>query len=332
MILHLSLDTPKQVLQQVVQHHPGCRYRRQKSHYLMVLSATHQHPPAELASYVCFCKETPSNAQLSLRAYQPASTEIRLGNGIVINARHTCVVAGPCSVENEEQLEKTAAFIQGLGIRLLRGGAYKPRTSPYVFQGLGKEGLRLLEKVGKAYGLAIVTEVRDATQVDEVLATSDIIQIGTKAMYDQGILRACGRSQKPVLLKRGFGSTLQEFLQASEYLLVEGNTSVILCERGIRSFENKTRFTLDLCGVAYLKRHSHLPIFVDPSHAMGAAYGVPDLARAATAMGIEGLLIEVHPQPEQALSDSGQQLDFGAFSEVYASLAPVAEAVGRSLA
>jgi len=244
----------------------------------------------------------------------------------------TAVIAGPCSVESEEQIRRTAAFLKGLGAGFLRAGAYKPRTSPYSFQGLGDAGLELLRRTCDEFDLRLVTEVRDATHVDAVLEAADIVQVGAKAMYDHGILRAAGASRKPVLLKRGFGSTLQELVQAAEFVLSGGNPNVALCERGIRTFESKSRFTLDLCGVAWLKRHVNLPIVVDPSHAMGHAYGVADLARASLAMGIDGLLLEVHPDPASARSDASQQLDFAAFEALRESLRPVATAVGRRLA
>jgi 3-deoxy-7-phosphoheptulonate synthase len=178
------------------------------------------------------------------------------------------------------------------------------------------------------YGLQIITEVRDSTHVDEIIEYADIIQIGAKSMYDHGILRKCGKSNKPVLLKRGFGTTLQEFVQSAEFILSGGNANVMLCERGIRTFETKTRFTLDLCGVAWLKQNTNLPIILDPSHAIGYAYGVADLSRACVAMGIDGLLIESHPNPKVAKSDADQQLNFEEFRNLYASLKTVAAAVG----
>jgi 3-deoxy-7-phosphoheptulonate synthase len=181
------------------------------------------------------------------------------------------------------------------------------------------------------YGLKIITEVKDATHVDDVIEFADIIQIGAKAMYDHGILRACSKIQKPIVLKRGFGSTLQEFVQSAEFILSGGNMNVALCERGIRTYETKTRFTLDLCGVAYLKEHTNLPIILDPSHAMGYAYGVADLTRACVAMGIDGLLIETHPDPSVAKSDASQQLNFEKFSVLKNSLDKVAESVGRKM-
>jgi len=181
------------------------------------------------------------------------------------------------------------------------------------------------------HGLTIITEARDASHIQEVIEYSDVIQVGAKAMYDQGILRACAKTSKPVLLKRGFGATLQEFVQCAEFVLSGGNENVVLCERGIRTFETKTRFTLDLCGVSYLKEHCNLPIILDPSHAMGHAYGIADLTRACVAMGVDGLLIEVHPNPTIAKSDAAQQLDHGEFRDLYGSLHAVAKAVGRTI-
>jgi len=181
------------------------------------------------------------------------------------------------------------------------------------------------------FGLNIITEVRDSTHIDEVIEYADIVQIGAKSMYDHGILRRCGKARKPILLKRGFGTTLQEFVQAAEFILSGGNDQVILCERGIRTFETKTRFTLDLCGVAYLKEHCNLPIILDPSHAIGYAYGVPDLARACVALGVDGLLIEVHPEPKVAKSDASQQLNHDEFRELYKTLTPIAQAAGRKI-
>ncbi|MEM7658983.1 MAG: 3-deoxy-7-phosphoheptulonate synthase, partial [Bacteroidota bacterium] len=244
---------------------------------------------------------------------------------------HTLMITGPCSVESEEQLTAAAEFVRRLGINVLRGGCYKPRTSPYSFQGLGLQGLQLLAKMRHQYGLLIITEVRDATHVEEVIEYTDVIQVGAKAMYDHGILKRCGKSNKPVLLKRGFGSSLQEFVQSAEFILSGGNPNVMLCERGIRTFETKTRFTLDLCGVSWLKEYTNLPIILDTSHAMGYRYGVPDLTRACMAMGVDGLLIETHPNPAVALSDAAQQLNFEQFEALYQSLQPIAAAVGRTL-
>jgi 3-deoxy-7-phosphoheptulonate synthase len=270
--------------------------------------------------------------QLSSRAWKNETRTIDI-NGVKIGGttNNTLLIAGPCSIESEEQIEQSAALLKELNITTLRAGAFKPRTSPYTFQGMGLDGLKLLAKMRDKYGFNIITEVRDATQVEDIIEYADIIQIGAKSMYDHGILRRCGKTTKPVLLKRGFGTTLQEFLQCAEFILSGGNPNVILCERGLRTFETKTRFTLDLCGAAWMKQYSNLPIILDPSHAIGYAYGVPDLARACTAMGVDGLLIEVHPNPKVAKSDASQQLNHDEFRTLANSLKAVAGAIGRKI-
>lgn len=273
-----------------------------------------------------------TDIQLAGRHYRDEVREVKLGNVTVGGStNNTVMISGPCSVESREQIEEVAQVLLELDIKILRAGCYKPRTSPYSFQGMGLDGLKLLAEMREKYGFSIITEVRDATHIDDVIEHADIVQIGAKAMYDHGILRRCGEARKPVLLKRGFGSTLQEFVQAAEFILSGGNSQVVLCERGIRTFETKTRFTLDLCGVAYLKEHTNLPVILDPSHAMGYNYGVPDLARACAAMGVDGLLIESHPNPKVAKSDAAQQLTFDQLRELYKSLVPVCNAVGRNL-
>jgi len=273
-----------------------------------------------------------SDLQLGSRKYRNETRTIRFGNvAIGGTTNNTVVIGGPCSVESEDQIRSSAQLMKELGISTLRAGAFKPRTSPYSFQGLGLDGLKLLAKMRDEFGLNIITEVRDSTHVDEVIEYADIIQIGAKSMYDHGILKKCGKTNKPVLLKRGFGTTLQEFVQAAEFILSGGNQNVMLCERGIRTFETKTRFTLDLCGVSYLKEYTNLPLILDPSHAMGYAYGVADLSRACVAMGVDGLLIEVHPNPKVAKSDASQQLDHDEFRQLLGTLRPVAKAVGKEL-
>lgn len=286
--------------------------------------------PAEFQSLARESFAFKSDIQLADSTYI-RRRQFTVGNVAIGDGKSTVVIAGPCSVESHDQVFSTARHLHRLGVRFLRGGAFKPRTSPYTFQGMGADGLELLREAADHFGMQLISEARDATHIDAVIEQADIIQVGAKAMYDQGILRALGASGKPVLLKRHFGATLQEFVQGAEFVLSGGNGSVILCERGIRSFETKTRFTLDLCGVAFIKEHLNLPIFVDPSHAMGYAYGVPDLARAAYAMGVDGLLIEVHPDPAHALSDASQQLTFDEFSDLYQSLGQLAPAVGRTL-
>ena len=233
--------------------------------------------------------------------------------------------------ESKEQIRESANLLKKLNLTTLRAGCFKPRTSPYSFQGLGVEGLKMLSEIRDEFGFNIISEVKDASHVEDVINYTDIIQIGAKAMYDHGILRETGQQNKPVLLKRGFGSNLQEFVQAAEFILSEGNDNVILCERGIRTFETKTRFTLDLCGVSFLKEYTNLPIILDTSHAMGYSYGVPDLTRACVAMGIDGLLIESHPNPKEAKSDASQQLNFKEFEEMFSSLVPICQSVNRNL-
>ena len=275
---------------------------------------------------------TDSDIQLASKQYIKTKREVNLGSVTIGGATNNCIaITGPCSVESEEQIESAAKLCVELGVKVLRAGAFKPRTSPYTFQGLGLEGLKLLAKMRDKYGLQIITEVRDSTHADDVIEYADIIQIGAKSMYDHGILRKCGASKKPVLLKRGFGTTLQEFVQAAEFILSGGNPNVILCERGIRTFETKTRFTLDLCGVSWLKEYTNLPVILDPSHAIGYAYGVADLSRACVAMGIDGLLIESHPNPKVAKSDADQQLNFDEFRTLHGSLKKVADAVGYTI-
>ena len=273
-----------------------------------------------------------NDIQLASKKFQAEKREVSFGKvSIGGQTNNTILIGGPCSVESEEQIRSSAELLVSMGLTTLRGGCYKPRTSPYSFQGLGLEGLELLAKMRQEYGLSVITEARDATHIDEIIEHTDIIQVGAKAMYDQGILRACSKIKKPVLIKRGFGTTLQEFVQAAEFVLSGGNENVVLCERGIRTFETGTRFTLDLCGVAWLQEHCNLPIVLDPSHAMGYAYGVNPLARACVAMGIDGLLIEAHPNPKVAKSDASQQLNYNEFQTLRDDLQKVAQSVGYQI-
>lgn len=274
----------------------------------------------------------PNDMQLASRNYRSETREVKVGN-VTIGGKtgNTLVISGPCSVESEGQIRESSELLKSLGLTSLRGGCYKPRTSPYSFQGMGLDGLKLLAKMREEYGFSVVTEARDATHIDEIIEHADVIQVGAKAMYDQGILRACAKTQKTVLIKRGFGSTLQEFVQAAEFVLSGGNENVVLCERGIRTFETGTRFTLDLCGVEWLKHYTNLPVILDPSHAMGYAYGVAGLSRACVALGVDGLLIEVHPNPKVAKSDASQQLNHEEFKHLLQTLNPIASSVGYKL-
>lgn len=331
MILHLKPSISGTTLEQLALEHRAVWYLSGETP-VFVLSSSVKEVPAALEALTDQAWATDSDIQLASRSYRPEVRKVQWGNTVVGgNTGNTVLIAGPCSVESEAQLEVTAELLKDLGIGNIRAGAFKPRTSPYTFQGLGLKGLQMLAEVRQKYGLTVVTEVRDATHIEEVIDYADVIQIGAKAMYDHGILRRCGKARKPVLLKRGFGTTLQEFVQCAEFILSGGNEQVMLCERGIRTFETKTRFTLDLCGAAYLKAHTNLPVVLDPSHAMGYAYGVPDLSRACVAMGVDGLLVEVHPTPVKALSDASQQLDHPTFREMVGSLKSVAAAVGKTI-
>ena len=299
-----------------------------KNHVLITGSGT-KELPALLEGVSDKYWVFPNDMQLASKVYQANKRTVNFGNvSIGGTTNHTVLIGGPCSVESEDQIRSSSELLVNLGLSTLRGGCYKPRTSPYSFQGLGLEGLKLLAKMREEFGLNVITEARDATHIDEIIEYTDIIQVGAKAMYDQGILRACAKTNKPVLIKRGFGTTLQEFVQAAEFVLSGGNENVVLCERGIRTFETGTRFTLDLCGVAWLQEYTNLPIILDPSHAIGYAYGVPVLAKACVAMGIDGLLIETHPNPKVALSDASQQLTYPQFEQLHHDLQKVAASVG----
>ncbi|MGC8607168.1 MAG: 3-deoxy-7-phosphoheptulonate synthase [Vulcanisaeta sp.] len=252
-------------------------------------------------------------------------------NGVRIGGNDVIVAAGPCAVESYEQVRDTAVAVKEAGARLLRGGAFKPRTNPYSFQGLGIEGLRILRRVGDEVGIPVVSEVMDTRMVKTAAEYVDILQIGARNAQNFDLLREVGRLGKPVLLKRGLGNTVDEWLQAAEYVLLEGDGDVMLCERGIRTFEHATRFTLDLGAVVAVKKLTHLPICVDPSHPAGRRDLVIPLALAAIAAGADMLLVEVHPRPWEALSDAEQQLTFDMFRELMVKGREVARAIGRSL-
>lgn len=264
------------------------------------------------------------------RALHPDDTVVDIA-GVPVGGKRFTVIAGPCAVESKQQIETAAAAVATAGAHALRGGAYKPRTSPYSFQGHGPDGLALLAAAASRHDLPAVTEILDAGDLPHFEGRIGALQIGARNMQNYPLLRAAGKSGMPVLLKRGFAATLEELLLAAEYLLDEGNEQVILCERGIRSFETATRNTLDLNGVAWLKRHTHLPVLVDPSHGTGLAELVAPLAKAAVAVGADGLLIEVHPAPAEALSDGRQSLTPEAFARLMHELGPFVEAAGRSL-
>jgi 3-deoxy-7-phosphoheptulonate synthase len=271
--------------------------------------------------------------KLAAREFVAAPTVVKVGDfaGATIGGRELAVIAGPCSVESREMLRETALAVRSAGARLLRGGAFKPRTSPYAFQGLGHAALRILAEVRAETGLPVVTEVMDPRQVEAVAEHADVLQIGARNMQNFSLLSEVGRVQRPVLLKRGLSATLKELVMAAEYIMAEGNRDVILCERGIRTYETATRNTLDISAIPVLKTETHLPVIVDPSHAGGRASLVAPLAFAAIAAGADGLIVEVHPNPEKAMSDGDQSLTPAAFSEMMRGLRAFAEAAGRTL-
>ncbi|MDF1574864.1 MAG: 3-deoxy-7-phosphoheptulonate synthase [Bacteroidales bacterium] len=264
------------------------------------------------------------------RSARPEGTIVNV-NGIRIGGKEIVIMAGPCAVESEVQLSETAKSVRSLGASILRGGAFKPRTSPYSFQGLGIEGLEMLERARGLTGLSVVSEVMDTRQVETVARYADMLQIGSRNMQNFPLLKEAGKTSKPILLKRGMMATIDEYLYAAEYLLSQGNTQVVLCERGIRTFESSTRYTLDLNAIPVLKQRTHLPVIVDPSHGTGIRSLVPTMARASIAAGADGLLMEVHYRPEEALCDGSQSLYPEEFGRMMGDLRKVAEAIGRSI-
>jgi 3-deoxy-7-phosphoheptulonate synthase len=269
--------------------------------------------------------------RLVSREFQLKDSVIDLGKGVKIGGKRIIVMAGPCAIENEKMLYEIACAVKKAGATVLRGGAFKPRTSPYTFQGLGEEGLKYLKKVGDELGLATVTEVMDTRDVGLVARYADVLQIGARNMQNFNLLKEVGLTKKPVLLKRGMSSTIKELLMSAEYILSAGNFSVILCERGIRTFEDSTRNTLDLSAVAVSKQLSHLPVIVDPSHAAGKWGLVSALSKAAIAIGSDGLIVEVHSHPEDAVSDGAQSLLPNNFSDMLQELRKISGAVGREI-
>jgi len=269
--------------------------------------------------------------QLVRREARPDASIVRLSNGATFGGNVLAICAGPCSVESREQIEATAKEVARSGANVLRGGAFKPRTSPYAFQGLGIDGLQLLRDAATRNGLAVVTEVLDPRDVEMVAQYADMLQIGARNMQNFSLLREAGESHKPVLLKRGISATVEEWLMAAEYLLLAGNDQVVLCERGVRSFDSATRNVLDLAVVPLLRALTHLPIIVDPSHGTGVARLVPPMTLAAIAAGADGILIEVHPDPANAASDGPQSLTFDQFDALMSQMPTIARAAGRQL-
>jgi len=268
--------------------------------------------------------------KLASRGFRPQGTVVKIRD-VEIGGNNVVVMAGPCSVENRDQIERAADIVADAGAKVIRGGAFKPRSSPYSFQGLGEEGLKLMRDAADRRGLLVISEVMDSSQIPLLSAYSDILQIGARNMQNYNLLRELGRIRKPVLLKRGIAATIEELLLSAEYILSGGNYEVILCERGIRGFETYTRNTFDISAIPVVKKLSHLPIVADPSHGTGRRDLVPPMARASVAAGADGLLMEVHHDPDHALSDGAQSMFPGQFAELMAQLRLIATAVGRSV-
>jgi 3-deoxy-7-phosphoheptulonate synthase len=269
--------------------------------------------------------------KLASRAFKREGSIIEIGD-IKIGGKEVTVIGGPCSIENEEQIFTLAKKISEAGVKILRGGAFKPRTSPYSFQGLGEEGLKLIRAAADQYRLKVITEVMDKSQIDLVEKYADILQIGARNMQNYVFLKDLGKSSKPVMLKRGLAATIEEWLMAAEYILSNGNHQVILCERGIRTFETATRNTMDISAIPVVKKKSHLPVFADPSHGIGIRDKVVPMARAAVAAGADGIMVEVHHDPDHALSDGAQSLYPEQFVQMMKEIRIIAEAIGRTIA
>ena len=275
------------------------------------------------------CHRIVSSYKLANRNFRPGGTVIRIGK-VEIGGPKVVTMGGPCSVENEKQIEEAAAIVAGAGAQVIRGGAFKPRSSPYSFQGLGEQGLQILRAAADRNGLLVVSEVMDQTQIPLLLQYADIVQVGARNMQNFNLLRELGKTRKPILLKRGIAATIEELLLSAEYIMSGGNYEVMLCERGIRTFETATRNTMDISAFPVLKRLTHLPVIGDPSHGTGKRDYVLPMARAAVAAGADGLIVEVHPDPDRALSDGAQTLRPEQFSEMLRQVRAIAAAIGRS--
>ncbi|HBB33118.1 MAG TPA: 3-deoxy-7-phosphoheptulonate synthase [Cyanobacteria bacterium UBA8803] len=271
------------------------------------------------------------NAKLALATQPDCQTTVKLSERVAFGGSDLVIIAGPCAVESRSQMETVATQLQRAPVQALRGGVYKPRSSPYAFQGLGLAGLQILAEMRSRYNIPVVTEVMAIGQIETIAAHADMLQVGSRNMQNFDLLKALGQANKPILLKRGLAATIEEFIMAAEYILSHGNSQVVLCERGIRSFDNYTRNVLDLGAVAALKQLTHLPVIVDPSHAVGKWELVAPLAKAAVASGADGLIIECHPEPEKSVSDARQALSLDAMVDLVRTLQPVAAAVGRRI-
>jgi 3-deoxy-7-phosphoheptulonate synthase len=285
----------------------------------------------ELLSGVLYVHRISSPYKLAGRAWRPEGTVVEFPNGVKVGNSRVAVMAGPCSIENREQMFETAARVKAAGGTFLRGGAFKPRSSPYAFQGMGIPGLKLMREAAEAHGLLTVSEVMEISQIEPMLPYTDLFQVGARNMQNFNLLRELGQVRKPVLLKRGIAATIEELLLSSEYIMAGGNYNVILCERGIRTYETATRNTMDISAIPVVKKLSHLPIVGDPSHGTGRRDMVAPMARAAVAAGADAILVEIHPNADKAASDAAQTLFLDQFDQLMNELRVIASAVGRSL-
>jgi 3-deoxy-7-phosphoheptulonate synthase len=338
MIVVLETGTAEKQIEEIIRvlHDHGFDVHRSTGVQHTVLGAIGVHPEfdhrqIELLDGVAEVVRVTDPFKLASRAFKREGSVFDV-NGVKIGGPEVIVMAGPCSVETEEQVFKIAKYVKDSGAKILRGGAFKPRTSPYSFQGLGEEGLKLLRSAADEYKLKVITEVMDKSQIDLVEKYADILQIGARNMQNYTFLKDLGKASKPIMLKRGIAATIEEWLMSAEYILAGGNEKVILCERGIRTFETATRNTMDISAIPVIKKKSHLPIFADPSHGVGIRDKVIPMARASVAAGADGIMVEVHYDPDRALSDGAQSLYPNQFEQLMKEVRIIAQAINRNIA
>lgn len=338
MVVVVDKNATKQETENIIEvlHKHGFDVHRSTGVNQTVLGAIGVQPDFDIATIrvlpgVAEVYRITEQYKLASRSFKRENTLIKIGENVTFGGKEVVVIAGPCSVESEDQMFKLAESISAAGAVMMRGGAFKPRTSPYSFQGLGEQGLQIMRSACDAYNLKMVTEVMDISQIDTIMQYSDVLQVGARNMQNFTLLRELGKIKKPVLLKRGISATTEELLMAAEYILAGGNMKVILCERGIRTFEKSTRNTMDLSSIPVIHQKSHLPIIADPSHAVGLRDKILPMARAAVAAGADGLMVEVHPDPNNALSDGGQSLFPEQFSQLMQEVKIIISAIGREL-
>jgi 3-deoxy-7-phosphoheptulonate synthase len=339
MVVVIEKDATKQEIENIIDmlHKHGFDVHRSTGVNQTVLGAIGVHPDFDTTTIkvlpgVAEVYRITEQYKLASRTFRRDNSVIPIGKDLAIGGNEIAIIAGPCSVENEEQMHTVARIVASAGAVMMRGGAFKPRTSPYSFQGMGEEGLRIMRSACDSYGLKMVTEVMDISQIELIGTYTDVLQVGARNMQNYTLLRELGKIDKPVLLKRGLSATLEELLMSAEYILSGGNMNVILCERGIRTFERSTRNTMDISAIPVIHQKSHLPIIADPSHGVGIRDKVIPMARAAIAAGADGVMVEVHPDPNNALSDGGQSLYPEQFTQLMGEIKIIISAIGRELA